>query len=232
MFYYFFTKFNTFYEVFFSLFFYVVYNIFPYMFSNINKSFLRFCEERNLKRSTINGYKSTLVSYTNFNKMSIEELFEEALDDEENIHLIKNRRIKKRLIDYRNYLINEENKMEYTVKTYISRIKTFYHHFEIEVPDLPPVKYKKEYEVSYYDLPTREDIKKAIEIVPLPVKALILFMSSSGTARAETLSLTVEDFIKATSEYYTKENLDDILNELKMRDDINSNFISKENKDR
>lgn len=123
------------------------------------KSFLRFCEERNLKTSTINGYKSTLVSYTNFNKMSFEELFKEALDDEKNIHLIKNRRIKQRLIKYRNYLINEENKMEYTIKTYISRIKTFYHHFEIEVRDLPPVKYKKEYEVNYYDLPTRNDIK-------------------------------------------------------------------------
>lgn len=45
-------------------------------------------------------------------------------------------------------------------------------------------------------------------------------MSSSGTARAETLSLTVEDFIKATSEYHTKENLNEILNELKIRNDI------------
>ena len=73
-----------------------------------------------------------------------------------------------------------------TVKTYFSKLKTFYVHFEIEIPHLPDVKYNSEYEINYLDLPTKENIRDALDISPLPFQALILFMSSSGTAKAET----------------------------------------------
>ncbi|WP_304123606.1 integrase [Methanosphaera cuniculi] len=185
-----------------------------------DKLYVQFCLERNLKKNTKKCYESSLKSYTEFHEMTISELFEEALEDEKNIHLIKNRNIKRRMIDYRNYLLEQKNMTTSTIKTYISKIRTFYSHFEIEIPDLPPVKYERAYEINYLDLPTKEHIRKAIEISSLPIKALILFMSSSGTARAETLSLKVEDFINGTYEYYTKNNLYEILEELEKRNDI------------
>ena len=52
------------------------------------------------------------------------------------------------------------------------------------------------------------------------MKAIILFMATSGTAKAETLSLTVNDFIIATKNYHNNNGLDNILNSLKKRDDI------------
>ncbi len=45
-------------------------------------------------------------------------------------------------------------------------------------------------------------------------------MSSSGTAKAETLSLTVGDFITACSDYYEATALESILNELNNRNDV------------
>ncbi|WP_069593191.1 phage integrase N-terminal SAM-like domain-containing protein [Methanosphaera sp. WGK6] len=184
-----------------------------------NKLFIQFCRERNIKQGTAKCYCSSIENYISFHDMTIDELIEEAIIDEENNILLKNRRIKKRLLDYRSYLL-DSNLSPNTVKTYFSKLKTFYSHFEIELPQLPDAKFEKTYETNYLDLPTREHIAKALEIVPLSFQALLLFMSSSGTAKAETLSLTVDDFIKATYEYHNKYSLNEILDELEQRDDI------------
>ena len=184
-----------------------------------NKILLKFCKDRNIKDSTKKGYISTLKKYTAFHNMTVEELLNEAYTDEEKRIILKNRKIKNRLLDYRTYLMSLEMSHN-TVKTYFSKLITFYLHFEIEIPKLPDLKYNKNYETNYFDLPTKTHIQEAINHVPLGFQALILFMSSSGTAKAETLSLTVNDFIKGTSDYYKSSNIEDILNELDSREDI------------
>ncbi|RAP49257.1 MAG: integrase, partial [Methanosphaera sp. rholeuAM270] len=52
------------------------------------------------------------------------------------------------------------------------------------------------------------------------IRALILFMSSSGTAKAETLSITIEMFIKGLREYTQETDTLRIVEELKGRNDI------------
>lgn len=52
------------------------------------------------------------------------------------------------------------------------------------------------------------------------MSAFILFMISSGCARAEALSLTIQDFIDATNEYHSKKNIYDVIPVLKQRDDV------------
>ena len=52
------------------------------------------------------------------------------------------------------------------------------------------------------------------------VIAIIQFICSSGSARAETLSLKVQDFIDATRRYHDKNNIYEVLDQLKERDDI------------
>ena len=162
-----------------------------------NKLFQRFCKERNIKDSTMKGYHSTLKKYEEFHNKSLDELIEEAIKDEEERTPLKERKIKMRLLDYRTYLLDSDMSPN-TSKTYFSKLKTFYLHFEIELPHLPDAKYNKIYETNYLDLPTKEHIAQAIEISTIDLKAVILFMSSSGTAKAETLSLTVEQFIQGT----------------------------------
>ena len=184
-----------------------------------NKHLLKFSKDRNIKNSTMKGYISTLKRYTSFHNMTIDELLNEAYADEEKRILLKNRRIKNRLLDYRTHLISLDMSHN-TVKTYFSKLITFYLHFEIEIPKLPDLKYNKNYETNYFDLPTKKHIMEALNYVSLGFQALILFMSSSGTAKAETLSLTVNDFIIGTSEYYKSTDLMDILEELDLRDDI------------
>ena len=189
----------------------------------INSSlFKRFCEERNIKESTVNGYAIALSDFERFNSMTIDELIKEAKDDENSLKL-KDRQIKKRLIDYRSDLLKRKLSPN-TVRTYFSKVKTFYMHFEIEMPYIPTAKYDKAYQTNYLDLPTHEHIRQALEISSIDLKSIILFMSSSGTAKAETLSLTVEDFINATSDYHNGGSIKSVLNTLDKKDNIIPTF--------
>ncbi len=185
--------------------------------------FFKFCNNRNIKDSTMKGYESALKKYSSFCNKSIDDLLDEAMDDELNVFPLKNRKIRERLINYRSFLL-KSNLSPNTVKTYFSKIKTFYQHFGIEIPILPNAKYDKTYETNYLDLPTKDHIKQVLEFVSLDLKAIILFMLSSGTAKAETLSLTVGQFIEATKDYHDGGSLNNILNTLKDRKDIVPTF--------
>ena len=184
-----------------------------------NKTFQKFCRERNVKESTKNGYQSALQNYTQYHQLTLNELLDEATTDEERNIPLKNRKIKKRLINYRSYLLKSKSSPN-TVRTYFTKVKTFYKHFGIELPPLPDAKYNTIYETNYLDLPTKKHIRQAVEMVGVDLRAVILFMSSSGTAKAETLSLTVEQFIEGCSDYHDGGSLELILNTLEHKRNI------------
>ena len=114
-----------------------------------------------------------------------------------------------------------------TSRTYLSKVRTFYLHFDVELPLLPKAKFNKTYEVNYLDLPTHEHIDEVLSIVAIDLKAIILFMSSSGTAKAETLSLTVTHFVKATADYHDGGSIKSILKTLSLKNDIVPTFYLK-----
>lgn len=188
------------------------------------KNLKKYSHERNIKKSTLNGYESSLKRYTEFNEMSIDELIEEAINEE--AIPLKDRTLKKRLVNFRYYLLNSNLTIK-TVKTYFSKILAFYRHYEIEIPNLPKVSYDKNYETNYLDLPKKSDIKQALDISSILMKSVILFMASSGTAKAETLSLSVEHFINATIDYHHGGSINEIINELENKKNIVPTFYLK-----
>lgn len=188
--------------------------------------FLGFCTNRNIKDSTIKSYRSAILKYESFHERPMDDLIDEAIIDEESAVPLKNRRIKKRLLDSRAFLLDSDLSIG-TVRTYLSRIKTFYRHFEVELPYLNDISLDEEYLSSYGDLPSKKDIWRACEISSIAFRAVILFISSSGCAKAETLSLTVGDFIKATEDYHDGGSFDDILHSLENRRDVVPTFYLK-----
>lgn len=56
------------------------------------------------------------------------------------------------------------------------------------------------------------------------MKAIILFMTSNGCAKRETLNITVQDFIDATYDYHHKDNIDDVIEALHGREDVVSSW--------
>ena len=171
----------------------------------------QYSSDKNIKASTMEGYTSAIRKYERFHSKSIEYLIDEA-KGEESVPLNK-RKIKRRLVEFRKYLI-KSNLSSRSAKTYFSKIKAFYRFHDVEIPDIGNIKYNPDYQMNYKDLPSREHIKKAVEISEVGLQAMILFMASSGTAKAETLSLTVNDFIKATNSYHDSDSIAGVLDSL------------------
>ena len=98
------------------------------LFMTSSDLFNGFCISRNIKGSTVRSYLSAVRKYESYNGMSMDSLMDEAIRDEESMVPLKNRHIKNRLLNFRSYLLDSELSIN-TVKTYFSRIKTFYRHF-------------------------------------------------------------------------------------------------------
>jgi len=182
--------------------------------------FHEFITDRNISKSAIRGYRAAFKDYAYYNQMTLQELLDEADKEEEERLRAKKRKILKRLKGYRTYKI-EQGTPPGTIKDYFTKIKTFYRHFGIEIPYMPPAVLKKEYHERYDDIPNHKHIQTALESTKnLQHRAIILFMSSSGTGLAETLSITIKDFIKATKDYHNSDTINDILQKLENKKNV------------
>ena len=192
--------------------------------TNDNDLINYFGKSRNIKKSTINQYKLLLKEYSNYTNMSLHDLLIEAENEEEKGIRWKHRTLKKRLIDYRSYLYEKHAKR--TAKDRFNKVKAFYKHFDIEIHHLPPFNQKNLAPTLTYDeLLTKEIIRDAIDVTSSNVmKPLILFIASSGCARAETLSITVGQYIQATKEYHHGGSIKEIIETLSNIDDIVPTF--------
>jgi integrase len=178
-----------------------------------------FQHTRRLKPQTMKGYKDAVRIYTTFNTLTLEELLDEAMNEEKDRLPWIDRTLKKRLEDFRTYLYDNYSKK--TARIHFGRIKTIYLHYYIEIHKLPEIQAEdKQAPISYKDLPTVQILRKALNISEPMIRALILFMVSSGCAKKETRHLTIQDFIDATSDYHNKSEICDVINALKDQDDI------------
>lgn len=186
----------------------------------------QFYKERNIKNATQKGYIASIkrwFEYTNYN--NLQENINVYMKEEDEKIPMRNRSIKKEMLGFREWLLEDKAiKSDKSARSYFSKIGTIFRHYGIEIPQLPQVKMEKGYVSSYNDLPTHYMIKTACEQSPLDLKALILFMSSSGSAKAETLSVTVEMFLTGCNEYLDEPadatNIQDTLKALSDKHDI------------
>ena len=165
----------------------------------------QFFVERNSKESTIKNYEMAFKYYTKFNEMSMTALLDEADAEEEKGVRWKRSMLKNRLLNFRTYIYSEVSSS--TAKLYFNCIRTFYRHYEIEMQTLPYMKVEKSNVIKHDDIPTKDEIKEAYGYASPLLKAVILFISSSGCARTETLNLRIRDFMKATDEFSDRDDI-------------------------
>lgn len=173
--------------------------------------FIDFCRERNLSPGSVDVYRHALKKYVTYNNMTLQELLDEADQEEEQRIRWKQRTLKHHLIDFRNHLINEGYAKE-TISGIMRRVLTFYRHHEIEIHHLPRVNIQSVVEIR---LPTRDDLQAAIDSSKPLMKAIILFLASSGMSKVDMLKLTIDDFITATGPYHNTNNINEAMNILK-----------------
>lgn len=181
---------------------------------------VEYIQTRDLSQNTHYTIRSKLNHYSNFQGLSLQELIDEADQEEEEGVRWKKRKLKTRLINYINYC-KQYMKIS-SVKTYLSVVKSFYYYHEIEIYHLPPINHKNaevSEPITYKDLPDKEIIRYAYELSIPVMRAVILFLASTGMSKVDALKLTIQDFIEATQEYHNEDNIDDVLRELRQYED-------------
>ena len=188
-------------------------------------------EARNYSESTVRNYRSAIKKYVSYFGMSLEDLISEAEEEEKQKVRWKDRKLKKRLMEYRQYLL--DNFLLSTARYQFILVRSVYKYFEIEMFPLPYTSYKAAHlkaPLTYADLPTKEIISDAVQLSTPLLKAIILFISSSGTGRTETLSLKIEDFIESVQDYTYETDIYKIIRNLHQRNDIIPMFKLKRKK--
>jgi len=186
---------------------------------------------RNYAERTEKCYRTVINNYTSFTDKPLWELISEAEEEEKKGIRWKDRKLKQRLMDYRQYLY--DNYLLSTANSNLMRIKSVYKFYEIEVHQLPYLGMQNvnlNAPLTFNDLPTREVIDHAIQMSSPLLKAIILFISSSGCGRAETLNLKIGDFIESVQEYTYETNIYKVINDLHQRNDIVPMFKLKRQK--
>lgn len=173
----------------------------------------KFLKTRNIEESTVKGYRTVISQYESFHGMKIDDLILEAWDDEEKYPNIYQRRITDRILDFRTSLLEIGDLEIATINNKITKLQTFYTHYGVTFPNISGLKNKQK-QLTYFDLPNKEHIKMALDSTGIQNQALILFLASSGTGKSECASITIADFINATSEYHNGGSLEEIIDEL------------------
>lgn len=186
---------------------------------------------KNHDPKTQKAYLRSINKYSKFHGLTMEELIEEAETEEENGVRWKRRKLKKRLLQFRHYLI--ENYKKNSVATYFTQVIAVYRYFEIEIGDLTktnPRGYHIPGDVTFDELPTHEEISQVLHVAKLWFQAVVLFQISSGCARKETIEMTIGQFKKATYPFHKQTDIIEALLVLKELDNVIPTFKLKREK--
>lgn len=174
-----------------------------------NKDYARqYVLDRGLKNKTYTKILTILDHYSNFQGMSIDELIQEADQEEEQGIRWKRRKLKHRLINYMNYC--KQEMLLSSAKSYFTNIKGFYLHHEIEIGALPKWNNRNANlpePITSKDLLTKEIIREALKITTPVMRCIILTEASSGMTRSDVLGLKVSHFIDATYPFHHSNNI-------------------------
>jgi len=145
----------------------------------------------NAKGGTLNLYMLAISKYIKYHKLSLSELLEEAEEDIIEGVTPRKRRIKSRIIDFRNSL---EGKSDNTKHSYVSGVRSFYKSMDVQLPDNNRYEKTAILKENKFMGMERSEIKRILKYANVRDKAITLLITSSGTAAKELTKLTKEDF--------------------------------------
>ena len=162
---------------------------------------------QNIADDTIENYTSAINCYEEYNNMSMEELINEALEEQTNNTPEHQLSIYNRILDFREY--NTLRILGSSLVTYETIIKQIYTNNRIRIPKLPRINHRrllKNPPIEYKDYLSKEELKKAANYLNLNLKARFIGMISSGCSNDEIDHLTTRQFIDDLYKYHQKED--------------------------
>jgi len=181
-------------------------------------AFKDFCEDRELADRTIQLYRMHLNKYCNFIGKTLEELLDEAEEEQENNVRMRKRKINRYLKDYRRYL-TEAGYKESTIKMRMIDVMAFFGHYDI-IMAKPKRKLSRKAKIpkniqDIKSIPTLEEIQRFMECLNEVYRVVLLFGVSSGMGSSEIGSLTYKDLYEACELYPYPKTLPELIEKLK-----------------
>ena len=171
-----------------------------------DKKFQEFAT-RQMSEGSKKRFISTLGNYAKFNEMSLEELIDEAIQEEMEQIPLKWRKLYSRMLNFRTYLINEKNFAKNTVDTNLTSIRTFYNECRVELPQLPRIndkEYQKGIHLEYEELPDLEYARTVMKGKgKIKHKALVAVAYSNGLLRTDLSRLIFKQIADGLQDYTT-----------------------------
>lgn len=174
-----------------------------------------------LSDSTIRLYNTSIKAYENYHKLSIEELVNEALEEQAQRVPEHQIALYDRLIDFREHLA--ENKLGSTTEKYVQTIKNVYKKNRVILPYIPPINKKtirRNPYISFKDILTKEEIRKAISVSSPETKIRIMTMATGGYTNEETRILTNKQFYEDTYRYHQEDDPLEAMHKLAKMDNV------------
>lgn len=182
--------------------------------------FKQFCSERKLAPSSIKLYTNILQKYSDFTGKKLEQLLDEAEDEEEDNVRFRKRKINRYLNEFQQFI--EELDYSHNYKTQMmSSVKAFYRHYGVQLPYTMRARSRetKHYE-TIDDLPTMEEIRRFLEHCSSVYRAMVVLGLSSGMGRAEIASLTFKHFYDSVPLKKYPKSLAELIEKVKDEEDL------------
>lgn len=163
---------------------------------------------RNSSENTIKIYMTVIKRYENFHQMTIEELVEEALDEQTRQVPQHQLKIIDRIEEFQEYIINE-NLVYNSVKEYLAKVKSIYHKNRVVIPYIEPINPKQVRRndvIEYDDILTHDELRKIMDHMRPPQKARLMAMAQGGLSNEECEHLTLDSFLCETFKYHQCED--------------------------
>lgn len=178
-------------------------------------------------------YLIDLNLYSEFNDMSLEELLNEAEEDEDNNIRMRRRRISERLFSFQTHLEKNPRTHPVTKKTtyyspnsinnIMGSIKMFYSTYDVQLPMIRTRRTKKE---NFRDVPSKKEIRGALESTTYKLhRAIITILASSGLDVDTLKKITIGDYLKACKKYTYHTKLPGMIEDLSNNHEIIPTFI-------
>lgn len=147
------------------------------------------------KEGTRRLYIFAMQYYTEFLKMTPEEILTEAEQDVMDRVLPRLSKMRRHLLDYKEHLQNQDI-APLTVKSRMTGVYGFYKKHDIPLPSMPRNECKARPLKQHRDIPTKEDIQTVLKHCDELERVLVLLGVSGGLGAQEICNLTVGDFRK------------------------------------
>ena len=172
---------------------------------------------RDWSNGTYANYELAVQSYEKDTGMTLNQLIDEADEEEEKGIRMKRRKIKQHLQHF--IQTNKNHLKSSSLRKRVEIISSIYKYHEIECPHINiPLRISEE---RIEDIPTRQHIKQAIlSTNNKRIRALICFMASSGCGSAEARNITIQDMMEATKDYHQEITVQNWIQKLKKTNNI------------